>query len=137
MRPQFALERERGRGRRNAEAGDFAEFVDQFFGHAVGERLLVHVVGQVEKGEYGDGFLWLGSNGGQSSVMSVRDSAVEQDGKDEREANGRAGGPRGNGFEAWAGLFRHVESLGVRLDDRGIGPGTDGGYHASRGTVSM
>src|SRR5208282_5157148 len=58
-RPQFALEIEGGRGRRYAKAGDFAEFVDEFFGHAVGEGLLVHVVGQVEKREYADGFLWL------------------------------------------------------------------------------
>jgi hypothetical protein len=55
----FAFEIEGRGGGWDAEAGDFAEFVDELFGHAVGELFLLHALGQVEEGKDGDGFLRL------------------------------------------------------------------------------
>jgi hypothetical protein len=61
----LSLKIKRGRGRRYPEARDLAEFVDQFLGHPVGERLLVHLFGQVEKRQHRDRFLWLPGDGGR------------------------------------------------------------------------
>src|SRR4030095_15240454 len=50
----LALERERRRARRDAQAGDVAERRDELFRHAVAEVLLILLRTEVEKRKHGD-----------------------------------------------------------------------------------
>src|SRR5260370_42265108 len=93
-RPKFALEVERGRGGRYTKVRDFTELVDQFLGHTVGEGLLVHLVGQVEKRQHGNGFLWRRGNFGRGWVIFVFCFGLVQGTNYKRAADGTPGRAR-------------------------------------------